>query len=84
MLGVLEPCQTSGCLAGFSIRLWICFPFRNKKIVVLNSVVKNLKNRTKLGMNTRSPAGSATKQFSLLENSSLFFINKKVNISVTL
>ena len=31
-------------------------------------------------MNTRSPAGSVTKQFSLLEKFSLSFIDKKVNI----
>ena len=35
-------------------------------------------------MNTRSPAGSVTKEFSLLEKLSLSFINKKVNMSVTL
>ena len=35
-------------------------------------------------MNTRHPAESATKEFSLLEKFALFFINKKVNISETL
>ena len=32
-------------------------------------------------MNTRSPAGLATKQFCLLKNFSLLFINIKVNVS---
>ena len=35
-------------------------------------------------MNTRHPAESATKEFSLLGKFALFFINKKVNISETL
>ena len=42
-------------------------PFlKQKKFIVLNSVIKILK--IKLDMNTRYPAGSATKKFSLLEN----------------